>query len=149
MKTIKIMLMAAITLFSVTVFAQDSTSHKIKKEKSRKTVYSCPIHPNMVMNKPGQCPICGAQMGLSLKEQMKMETVGRYTCPQHPDIISDKPGKCAKCHSTLALSAKEKMKMETMKTYSCSMHPEVVSDKPGKCSKCGMDLTEVKTTHKH
>lgn len=149
MKTIKIMLMAAITLFSVTLFAQDTTSHKMKKEKSKKAVYSCPMHPNMVMNKPGQCPLCGARMGLSLKEQAKMETMGRYTCPQHADVVSDKPGKCPKCQSELGLSAKEKMKQETMKTYTCSMHPDVVSHQPGKCSKCGMDLTEVKTTHKH
>ena len=141
--------MAALTFFSVTVFAQDTASHKIKHAKSKKTVYSCPMHPNMVMNKPGQCPVCGAQMGLSLKEQAKMETMGRYTCPQHPDVVSNKPGKCAKCQSALGLSAKEKMKQETMKTFSCSMHPEVSSDKPGKCSKCGMDLTEVKASHKH
>ena len=149
MKTFKIVLVAVLSLFSIVMFAQDSTKQTAKKVKHAKVTYSCPMHPNMVMNKPGQCPICGAQMGLSAKEQMKMEAVHLYTCPMHPDVVSDNPGKCSKCQSALVLSAKEKMKNDAVKSYSCPMHPDVVSDKPGKCSKCGMDLTAVKDTHQH
>lgn len=149
MKPITILLMAAMALFSVTAAAQDSATHTSKHAKNKKAVYSCPMHPNMVMNKPGQCAVCGRQTGLSLKEQAKMETMGRYTCPQHPAVTSDKPGQCTKCHSTLGLSGNEKMKQATMNTFSCSMHPDVASDTPGKCSKCGMALTEVKASHKH
>ena len=137
------------SLFAVTATAQDTAKHAAKKVKAAKQTYRCPMHPKMVMNKPGQCPICGAKMGLSSKEQMKMEVVGLYTCPMHPEVTSDKPGTCSKCQSTLTLSAKEKMNPGIVKKYSCSMHPEVTSDKPGKCTKCGMALTETKDKHQH
>ena len=145
MKTINMLMIAAFTILSVSVFAQDSTKHKIKKAKQ---TYVCPMHPDMVMSKPGKCPKCGTALGLSTKEQMKMEMMNLYVCPVHPDVTSHNPGNCPKCKSKMTMSSKEQMKADVMKTYACSMHPDVVSDKPGKCSKCGMDLVEVKT-HKH
>ena len=36
------------------------------------------MHPDMVMTKPGQCSICGAKLGLSTKEQMKMKVFNSY-----------------------------------------------------------------------
>ena len=150
MKTFKIILLLASVTFSVVATAQDTAKQTtLKSHKTAKQVYRCPMHPDMVMNKPGQCPKCGAQMGLSGKEQMKMEVMGKYTCPTHPDIVSDKPGKCSKCKSDMVASTKEKMNQKVLNKYSCSMHPEVVSDKPGKCSKCGMYLTAVKEKHQH
>jgi Heavy metal binding domain len=147
MKLFSIFLIAAVTLCTINSFGQDTAAAKTKKAKVHS--YVCPMHPNMVMNKPGQCSICGAALGLSAKEQMKMEVMGKYTCPMHAAVVSNKPGKCSICQSTLALSGKEKMKQETMKSYSCSMHPDVVSNKPGKCSKCGMGLTATKSSHQH
>ncbi len=34
-------------------------SEKHKKEESKKTLYHCPMHPNYISDKPGECPICG------------------------------------------------------------------------------------------
>jgi len=31
----------------------------IEKEKEGKTLYHCPMHPNYISEKPGECPICG------------------------------------------------------------------------------------------
>ena len=38
--------------------------------------YVCPMHPNIVKDEPGSCPICG--MELVLKEQE--EEMHRYAC---------------------------------------------------------------------
>jgi transcription initiation factor IIE alpha subunit len=139
MKKIMMLMIAALTISSVSVFAQEKAG---KKDTTQNTVvYTCPMHPDIKMDKAGKCPQCGMDLSLSNKEEMKRQVTKNYTCPVHADVVSDKSGKCPQCGKKLSLSNKEQMKTEVMKTYCCSMHPEVVSDKPGKCSKCGMDMT--------
>lgn len=100
MKSIKMLMVATLTILSVSVFAQDSTKHAIKTQKDSIT-YTCPMHPDVMSNKPGKCPKCGMSLTASKKEQMKMEVMKIYTCPMHPDVTSDKPGKCSKCRMDL------------------------------------------------
>jgi hypothetical protein len=140
MKTIKILMMAVLTIMSATVFAQDTSMHKMKMHKMDHMKYSCPMHPEVTSNKPGKCSKCGMDM-TNMKDH-KMEKM--YCCAKHPSVKSDKPGKCPKCGSTLNLSPKEKMKIGVMKMYTCPMHAEVTSKKPGKCPTCGMDMVEKK-----
>ena len=135
MKAIKMLMMAALTIFSVAVFAQDSTKQK-SKMKMEQMKYSCPMHPEITSKKPGKCSKCGMDLTKSKKEQMKMEVMKMYSCPMHSDVTSDKPGKCSKCGMDLkelpAVVYACPMKCEGDKTY----------DKPGKCPKCGMNLKE-------
>ena len=140
MKSLKMLMVAAITILSVSVFAQDTAKHKMSKHQTDKMKYSCPMHPEVTSDKPGKCSKCGMNLVLSKKDHMKMGSMKMYSCSMHPGVTSDKPGKCAKCGMQLVKSGKEKMKMETMKIYTCPMHPDITSDKPGKCSKCGMAL---------
>jgi hypothetical protein len=61
----KMMLMAVAILFSAaTVFAVDANNGKMpsdttKKVKPAKVQYTCTMHPEVIMNKPGKCPKCG------------------------------------------------------------------------------------------
>ncbi len=142
MKAIKMLMMAALTIFSVAVFAQDTTKQK-SKMKMEQMKYSCPMHPEVTSKKPGKCSKCRMDLTKSKKEQMKMEVMKMYSCPMHADVTSDKPGKCSKCGMDMTKMKKDKMEMSAMKTYACPMHPDVTSDKAGKCSKCGMDLKEM------
>ncbi|MBK5269770.1 MAG: hypothetical protein JJE22_02030 [Bacteroidia bacterium] len=131
MKSLKVLLMVAITFLSLSAFAQDSTKQKTKapKSKTENVSYTCPMHPEVLSDKPGKCSKCGMNLVKKEKEEMVM-----YSCPMHPEVTSDKPGKCSKCGMNLA-------KIETIaKAYSCPMHPEVTSNMPGKCPKCGMAL---------
>lgn len=108
------------------------------------TWYSCPMHPDVVSEKPGNCPKCGMDLKLSGKEQMKTAVTKSYSCPVHVNVTSHDPGKCPQCGRKLKLSAKEQMKAEVTKAYTCPMHPEVALDKGGKCPKCGVKLVRRK-----
>ena len=70
--------------------------------------YTCPMHPEVMTNKPGKCPKCG--MTLVKKEAKKTVEMKSdvYTCPMHSDVKSDKPGKCPKCGMTLVNVKKAK-----------------------------------------
>jgi len=109
MKT-KIITTAVALIISCSLgFSQDKTkagekqSSSTKMEMAKESVYyTCPMHSDLKMDKPGKCPKCG--MALE-KKTMKMtqtkskstEAMKTYTCSMHPEVKSDKPGKCPKC----------------------------------------------------
>jgi transcription initiation factor IIE alpha subunit len=134
-----IVLIVAVLLFAPVIFAQS----KAGKQDTTQHVayYTCPMHPDVLADKPGKCPKCGMDLNLSSKEELKSKVTKTYTCPVHADIVGDSAGTCPKCGKLLALSAKEKMKADAVKIYTCPMHADVSSKEGGKCPKCGMILT--------
>ncbi len=74
-------------------------------------IYTCPMHPEIKQDKPGNCPVCG--MNLVLKENINEtdQTIipaevespkphlqfQKYTCPMHPHIMRNEPGNCPLC----------------------------------------------------
>ena len=73
--------------------------------------YTCPMHPEIVQDKPGNCPKCGMTL-VEMKSanaenpavkndegvaDVAQDTFQKYTCPMHPHIIKDAPGKCPLC----------------------------------------------------
>jgi uncharacterized paraquat-inducible protein A len=152
MNLFKMLMMAALTILSVSVFAQDSTMQKMKthKQKTEKVRYSCPMHPGMTSKKPGKCSVCGMDLTKSKRNQIKMEVMKTYSCPMkcEGDKTYDKPGKCPVC----GMKLKENVKATV--AYSCPMKCEgdKTYDKPGKCPVCGMNLKEKKdddANHQH
>jgi Cu+-exporting ATPase len=73
-----------------------------KKEQAGgkpKVEWTCPMHPEIIRDAPGNCPKCG----MALEPKTQLPTAGKieYTCPMHPEIIQDKPGSCPKCGMAL------------------------------------------------
>ena len=61
MKKILLCIIAAGFAFAPTnaVRAHEGQGHGEKSGRTAKTVYTCPMHPSVVLAAPGSCPICG------------------------------------------------------------------------------------------
>ena len=102
---------------------QDNTKHSV--------LNVCPTHSTAKINEPGKCPLCGMNVSLSQKEQMKSQITKSYTCPVSADIVSGKPSN---------LSLKEQMKWEVVKLNNHAANSNTARNKTDKCSGCGMAL---------
>src|SRR5664279_2701844 len=114
MKTKIVITLFALIISGTMAFAQDTT--KLVKNHMATTnlamqkdsvYYTCTMHPNVKIDKPGKCPECGMDL---VKKSVKTETgvkksegLVTYTCPMHSDVTSDKPGKCPKCGMDLVV----------------------------------------------
>ncbi len=75
------------------VLGQSAVEHAARHADPR---YVCPMHPQIVRDAPGACPICG--MNLVLKEAQAEVGEGSrkplyWVAPMDPDYRRDKPGK--------------------------------------------------------
>ncbi len=62
----RILLLSTISIFlfacSSETKTEDHSAHDQVKEKAASTKYTCPMHPNVVQDGPGTCPICGMDL---------------------------------------------------------------------------------------
>ena len=61
--------------------------------ESHSSVYTCPMHPDVRRDGPGDCPDCGMSLEPVTVPNGPQRT--RFTCPMHPEIVSDEPGRRA------------------------------------------------------
>jgi len=69
--------------------------------------WQCPMHPSIVQDHPGDCPICGMKLvkvaaaggggGSAGAPAAAAEQPPRWQCPMHPSIVQDHPGDCPIC----------------------------------------------------
>ena len=61
--------------------------------KARPGQWTCPMHPEVISDHPGDCPKCG----MALEQVPVLTSATLYTCPMHPEIEQDQPGDCPIC----------------------------------------------------
>ncbi len=93
MKTIAILsILFAVTAFGLSACGETAVEHA---EKHLDPTYVCPMHPSVISDKPGNCPICGMQLVLKQQGDAVVTGVERkilyYRHPHNPAITSDKP----------------------------------------------------------
>lgn len=83
--------------------AKDSSKTKsvTKAAYPTEVKYTCPMHPEIIQDKPGACPKCG--MALESVAPQPAQNKGIYTCPMHPEVEQVHPGSCPKCGMELEL----------------------------------------------
>jgi Cu+-exporting ATPase len=62
-------------------------------------IYTCPMHPDVRQEGPGDCPECG--MALEPAGAPAPANKTEYVCPMHPEIVRDAPGECPICGMAL------------------------------------------------
>lgn len=74
-------------------------------EGSAAQQYYCPMHPGVVQDHPGQCPICSMTLVQKPPDtgaahaQGESQATGQYYCPMHPEVTSTDPNAtCDKCN---------------------------------------------------
>ncbi len=77
--------------FSITNVHLNETAleHSIKHMDPK---YQCPMHPDIVKDKPGSCPICGMDLEL-IKSESADRRILYWVAPMDPEYRRDKPGK--------------------------------------------------------
>jgi len=106
-----IALMAVVAASAWVYFAR--TGHSVAERAEAK--YVCPMHPSVLSERPGSCPICGMDLvpiaslgstgsgakagdGHAHGEEAAKAATGKYWCPMHPEVTSDDPSAvCEKC----------------------------------------------------
>ncbi len=103
------------------------------------TVYTCPLHPEVQQDGPGDCPKCGMHLvpaGFEVNGAAKEGVGAEHAHCGHPEPAAD--------HS--AGSEPDDGRYDKVPAgydgtvYTCPMHPQVRQTKMGSCPICGMGL---------
>ncbi len=111
--------------------ADDSKAEHLAKHLDPK--YVCPMHPQIVKDEPGSCPICGMDLVEKLFEpDDRSAALPTIAPPSEPlaKAAGDTPAEHAAKHAD--------------PLYVCPMHPQIIKHEPGNCPICGMNLVAKK-----
>jgi hypothetical protein len=82
--------------------------------------WTCPMHPDVVEEKKGKCPICSMDL-----VPIRLDYV--WSCPVHSVVEEDHAGKCPICRRDL-------VQVTVALTFTCTGNPKVKRLSPGKCA---------------
>ncbi len=122
--------------FAIGAFARNVT-HFDAPALAARIEYTCPMHPEVISDEPGKCPICG--MFLVEREVSGAAPAGDGDHKDHHGQGAHEHGKSAPAQAAQSDHSPHAAHGDAA-VYTCPMHPEVTSDSPGSCPKCGMDL---------
>ena len=98
--------------------------------------YTCPMHPEIIQEGPGNCPKCGMDL---------VPVISKSTRTISHDHHSHGPKMEHEDHQhKKGLGTSSNKGSTGFQKYTCPMHPQIVQDEPGKCPICGMTLVPFK-----
>ncbi|WP_194784859.1 copper-transporting P-type ATPase [Actinomyces haliotis] len=121
------------------------STHSHAHHEPTPEVWTCPMHPEVRQDGPGQCPECG----MNLAPADEAAAPGSHSHGE--DAHHDHPGDDhahhhAHQHDTGTGEPTVATPAVKGAVYTCPMHPEIREDHPGSCPKCGMALEPVAPT---
>jgi hypothetical protein len=148
------------------IYAEKPETHSadehIAQTSEPSTIWTCPMHPQIKRDEPGECPICGMDLVEMVNEQISNESdppeasesttsTTVWTCPMHPQIKRDEPGECPICGMDLVeeeVSPTPDATRVALRAdappmqfrYVCPDHPNKKYDAPGTCPEDGKQL---------
>jgi len=160
-----LLLLSLLSLSACNESTSDASTAKAKTPvpaiaKDLKATYVCPMHPNIVRDHPGHCPICGMDLvekhahpltqadasrpaaavpgGEQASVAKNLLTEAQPATTKPDTAPAEKPGRDDKPEQKPVPAIARDLKA----TYVCPMHPNIVRDHPGHCPICGMDLVK-------
>jgi Cu+-exporting ATPase len=80
-------------------FSSDKNIEEDAASSGQTVYYTCPMHPEIREDGPGDCPKCG--MALEPSPPVAAKEAVEWTCPMHPEVVRSEPGDCPKCGMAL------------------------------------------------
>jgi CopA family copper-resistance protein len=120
----------------ITLVAIVMVLYSVAIAQTQKVIHTCPMHPEIQKNNPGNCPKCGMKLVKKTIKVAAPKSVSQKPKPKQPPS-AQKPEAMQK---DMPMKSEDKASPTT--TYTCPMHPEIHATKPGKCPKCGMNLVK-------
>ncbi len=106
------------------------------------TKYTCPMHPQIIEDHPGTCPICGmdlvAKQFPAKSSEQSAATAAADASHDHARHAETAPTATQTPSTPTAEKPAHDTKFVTK--YPCPMHPQIIEDHPGTCPICGMTL---------
>jgi Cu(I)/Ag(I) efflux system membrane fusion protein len=99
---ISILLLSLVILITIVIIAMqtNSGSEKGTAGQIQAKQYVCSMHPEVIQETPGDCPICGMSL-IEKVNQSALPQRKQYVCSMHPEVIENKPGDCPICGMSL------------------------------------------------
>lgn len=82
---------------------RQSSTENVEEASDDGQLWTCGMHPHVIQEEPGQCPICGMDLTPMQGSGASHEShsgeghdraKGSWTCPDHSMIVEDEPGQC-------------------------------------------------------
>jgi membrane fusion protein, copper/silver efflux system len=130
----KINLIIAILLLTLILITGCTSQRAEEHSHSEGEYYTCPMHPTIVQDEEGNCPICGMDLvvGTSKNTEVQTTNLGQYyTCGMHPEIVLEEAGNCPVCHMDLVLrdtSSQSRRDDDSTDDKSITIDPTIVQN---------------------